>query len=81
MSSGSPLVPLTIAGSDPTGGAGLQADLKAFLRFGLSGAAVPTAITIQSPTGVRAVHGRHLQQLDQRRELYKQDRVRGWRGG
>ncbi len=51
-----PRVPLTIAGSDPSGGAGLQADLKVFLRFGLSGAAVPTAITVQSPTGVRAVH-------------------------
>jgi hydroxymethylpyrimidine/phosphomethylpyrimidine kinase len=51
-----PRVPLTIAGSDPSGGAGLQADLKVFLRFGLSGAAVPTAITVQSPSGVRAVH-------------------------
>ncbi|HTE06444.1 MAG TPA: bifunctional hydroxymethylpyrimidine kinase/phosphomethylpyrimidine kinase [Planctomycetota bacterium] len=49
-------VPLTIAGSDPSGGAGLQADLKVFLRFGLSGAAVPTAITVQSPAGVRSVH-------------------------
>jgi len=50
-----PLVPLTIAGSDPSGGAGLQADLKVFLRFGLSGAAVPTACTVQGPSGVRAV--------------------------
>jgi hydroxymethylpyrimidine/phosphomethylpyrimidine kinase len=52
-----PLVPLSIAGSDPGGGAGLQADLKVFLRFGLSGAAVPTAVTVQSPTGVRSVQG------------------------
>lgn len=51
-----PRVPLSIAGSDPSGGAGLQADLKVFLRFGLSGAAVPTALTVQAPTGVRAVH-------------------------
>jgi hydroxymethylpyrimidine kinase/phosphomethylpyrimidine kinase len=50
-----PIVPLTIAGSDPSGGAGLQADLKVFLRFGLSGAAVPTAITVQSTSGVAAV--------------------------
>jgi len=50
------VVPLTIAGSDPTGGAGLQADLKVFLRYGLSGAAVCTATTAQGPTGVAAVH-------------------------
>jgi len=49
-------VPLTIAGSDPSGGAGLQADLKIFLRFGFSGAAVPTAVTVQSPTGVRSAN-------------------------
>jgi hydroxymethylpyrimidine/phosphomethylpyrimidine kinase len=55
MTQGRPLVPLTIAGSDPTGGAGLQADLKVFLRFGLSGAAVVTSITAQSPTGVASV--------------------------
>lgn len=50
-----PRVPLSIAGSDPSGGAGLQADMKTFLRFGLSGAGVVTALTVQSPSGVRAV--------------------------
>ena len=50
------VVPLTIAGSDPSGGAGLQADLKVFLRYGLSGAAVVTTTTAQSPAGVTAVH-------------------------
>ncbi|MFT7464617.1 MAG: hydroxymethylpyrimidine/phosphomethylpyrimidine kinase [Pseudohongiellaceae bacterium] len=55
MSSNRPAVPLTIAGSDPSGGAGIQADLKVFLRFGLSGASVPTALTVQSPTGVKAI--------------------------
>ncbi len=63
-----PLVPLTVAGSDPSGGAGIQADLKVFLRLGLSGAAVPTAWTAQGPSGVRAVHalsGREVKaQLD-----------------
>ena len=39
------IVPLTVAGSDPSGGAGLQADLKVFSAHGLSGAAVPTALT------------------------------------
>ena len=38
---------LTIAGSDPTGGAGLQADLQVFRAFGVHGAAVPTALTLQ----------------------------------
>jgi hydroxymethylpyrimidine/phosphomethylpyrimidine kinase len=38
---------LTIAGSDPTGGAGLQADLQVFRSFGVHGGAVPTALTIQ----------------------------------
>jgi len=50
------VVPLTIAGSDPSGGAGLQADLKVFLRYGLSGAAVCTTTTSQSPAGVTAVN-------------------------
>ena len=51
-----PPVPLVIAGSDPSGGAGLQADVKVLLRHGLSAAAVPTAVTVQSPSGVSAVH-------------------------
>ena len=55
MSRARPSVPLIVAGSDPSGGAGLQADLKVCLRFGLSAAAVPTAITVQSAAGVRAV--------------------------
>jgi hydroxymethylpyrimidine/phosphomethylpyrimidine kinase len=38
---------LSIAGSDPTGGAGLQADLQVFHAYGVHGAAVPTALTIQ----------------------------------
>ena len=38
---------LSIAGSDPTGGAGIQADLQVFRSFGVHGAAVPTALTIQ----------------------------------
>ncbi|HIF91584.1 MAG TPA: bifunctional hydroxymethylpyrimidine kinase/phosphomethylpyrimidine kinase [Myxococcales bacterium] len=38
---------LSIAGSDPTGGAGLQADLQVFHAHGVHGAAVPTALTIQ----------------------------------
>jgi hydroxymethylpyrimidine/phosphomethylpyrimidine kinase len=43
---------LTIAGSDPTGGAGLQADLKVFRAFGIHGCAVVSAITAQNSEGV-----------------------------
>lgn len=46
---------LTIAGSDPSGGAGIQADLKAFSARGCYGMAVVTALTAQNTTGVSAV--------------------------
>ena len=46
---------LTIAGSDPSGGAGLELDLKVFQHFGAYGAAVATALTVQDPTRVHAV--------------------------
>jgi len=46
---------LTIAGSDPSGGAGIQADLKTFAAFGVYGASAITAITVQSTKGVEAV--------------------------
>ena len=46
---------LTIAGSDPSGGAGIQADLKTFLRFGVYGQSVVTLITAQNTRGVTAV--------------------------
>lgn len=47
---------MTIAGSDPSGGAGLQADLKTFQAHGCYGTAVVTALTAQNTHGVRAVH-------------------------
>ncbi|UQX03463.1 bifunctional hydroxymethylpyrimidine kinase/phosphomethylpyrimidine kinase [Streptomyces sp. RerS4] len=49
-------VALTIAGSDPSGGAGLQADLKVFSALGAYGTGVVTALTAQSTRGVSAVH-------------------------
>jgi hydroxymethylpyrimidine/phosphomethylpyrimidine kinase len=45
---------LTVAGSDPSGGAGIQADLKAIAANGGYGASVLTAITVQNTQGVRA---------------------------
>ena len=45
-------IALTIAGSDPSGGAGIQADLKTFTVMGVYGAAVISALTAQSTQGV-----------------------------
>jgi hydroxymethylpyrimidine/phosphomethylpyrimidine kinase len=51
MSNQVPVV-LSIAGSDPSGGAGIQADLKTFTSIGVYGAAVITSLTVQNTQGV-----------------------------
>ena len=48
-------VALTIAGSDPSGGAGIQADLKTFHQFGVYGAAALTLATVQNTVGVGGI--------------------------
>jgi hydroxymethylpyrimidine/phosphomethylpyrimidine kinase len=49
-------IALTIAGSDSSGGAGIQADLKSFAALGVYGASVITALTAQNTKGVTGIH-------------------------
>ena len=49
-------IALTVAGSDSSGGAGIQADLKTFSAFGVYGASVVTALTAQNTRGVQGIH-------------------------
>ena len=48
-------VALTVAGSDPSGGAGIQADLKTFHQFRVYGMSVITLLTVQNTEGVSSV--------------------------
>ncbi len=50
------VIALTIAGSDPSGGAGLQADLKTFHQHGVYGCSVVTLLTVQNTLSVHTVH-------------------------
>ncbi len=56
---------LTIAGSDSGGGAGIQADLKTFMAFGVFGMSAITALTAQNTVGVQGIHPVPLDFIEQ----------------
>ncbi len=64
---------LTIAGSDPSGGAGIQQDLRTFSVLGGFGAAVPTALTVQNSLGVFDVMPVPVEIFDQQLEKVLED--------
>ncbi|HJV97958.1 MAG TPA: bifunctional hydroxymethylpyrimidine kinase/phosphomethylpyrimidine kinase [Arthrobacter sp.] len=64
---------LSIAGSDPSGGAGIQADLKSIAAHGGYGMAAITALTVQNTQGVRAVHVPPAGFLTQQLEAVSED--------
>lgn len=59
---------LTIAGTDPSGGAGIQADLKTFQEFQSYGMSVITSVVAQNTTGVQAVHHLPIEMIEQQLE-------------
>ena len=66
---------LSIAGTDPTGGAGLQADLKSIAAAGGYGMAVVTALVAQNTCGVRSVHTPPLSFLQEQLDAVTDDVV------
>lgn len=64
---------LTIAGSDSSGGAGIQADLKTFSAFGVFGASAITAVTAQNTCEVRAIHPVPAERVAEQVELVLSD--------
>jgi hydroxymethylpyrimidine kinase/phosphomethylpyrimidine kinase len=77
MRRGAP-VALTIAGSDSSGGAGVQADLKAFAVVGVHGASVITAITAQNSKGVRSVMPLDVGTVEAQMDAVAQDMKPHW---
>jgi hydroxymethylpyrimidine/phosphomethylpyrimidine kinase len=70
-------IALTIAGSDSSGGAGIQADLKTFSALGVYGASAITALTAQNTLGVEAVHAVPPDFIRQQIEVVARDLVVG----
>ena len=59
---------LTIAGTDPTGGAGIQADLKTFQELQSYGMSVITSVVAQNTTGVQRIHHIPLEMIEEQLE-------------
>lgn len=68
-----PACALTIAGTDPSGGAGIQADLKTFQELKSYGMSVITSVVAQNTTGVKSVHHLPLDMLSQQLDAIKSD--------
>jgi hydroxymethylpyrimidine/phosphomethylpyrimidine kinase len=64
---------LTIAGFDPSCGAGIAADLKTFAAHGCYGVAAITSLTVQSTEGVQAVHNTPAAELREQLEVLSKD--------
>ncbi len=76
-------IPLcTIAGSDPTGGAGLQGDLKTFAAHGVDGTAVVTAVTVEGRGGVSRVEAMPADVVAEQVVVVRDEvRPRAWKTG
>lgn len=64
---------LTIAGTDPTGGAGIQADLKTFQELKSYGMSVITSVVAQNTTGVKDVHHQPLSMIEKQLDAVIED--------
>lgn len=68
-----PATALTIAGSDPGGGAGLQADLTTLAALGVHGTSVVTVVTAQNTVGVQGLHPLPVDVVDQQLRSVRED--------
>ena len=64
---------LVIAGSDPSGGAGLELDLKVLARLGVHGAAIASCHTLQTATGLRDVEAASPRRAERQLALLRRD--------
>lgn len=64
---------LTIAGTDPSGGAGIQADLKTFQELQTYGMSVITSVVAQNTTGVTSVHHMPINMIEDQLEAILED--------
>lgn len=64
---------LTIAGTDPSGGAGIQADLKTFQELQTYGMSVITSVVAQNTRGVKSIHHIPLEMIEQQLDAVLDD--------